>query len=206
MKFRMNSPEDRAKGRAFQYVIDVLLSGTERDFEELSKSVDGFPTGKDSFIGRSWICHAVDCGSISAVRWMLDQGVSLDIHDGEGYSLLHCAIERTLPDKYEILELLLKHRAPVNEHGFNDWTPAHLAAARQDIEALKILIRYGADMHERTRIDHYATPLEEAKVLKRQKSIEFLEGLGYSGEPKTFSNKIGGHFFEPIIKKRKKKR
>ena len=52
-----------------------------------------------------------------------------------------------------------------------------MAAAREDIEALKILIKHGADLTVRTNIDDYATPLEEAQILGRTKSVDFLRGI-----------------------------
>ena len=50
-----------------------------------------------------------------------------------------------------------------------------LAAARDDVEALRILVRHGADLSIRTDIDNYATPLEEARHLGKLKAVEFLE-------------------------------
>jgi ankyrin repeat protein len=81
-------------------------------------------------------------------------------------------------DRHEVLEALLAAGAPGNAHGINDWTPAHMAAVREDIEALRILIKHGADLTIRTRIDDYATVLEEAQILERTKSVEYLLRLG----------------------------
>jgi ankyrin repeat protein len=50
-----------------------------------------------------------------------------------------------------------------------------MAAVREDIEALRLLVRYGADLTIRTRIDEYATPLEEARILGKQHAVKFLE-------------------------------
>jgi ankyrin repeat protein len=52
-----------------------------------------------------------------------------------------------------------------------------MAAVREDIEALKILVSNGADLTIRTEIDEYATPLEEAKILKKKKSVEYLQNV-----------------------------
>ena len=40
-----------------------------------------------------------------------------------------------------------------------------MAAARDDVEALRILAAHGADLTIRTDIDDYATPLEETRML-----------------------------------------
>ena len=64
-----------------------------------------------------------------------------------------------------------------NIKGLNDWTPAHLAAARDDAEALRMLVRHGADLSIRTESDEYATPLEEARHLGKPNAVRYLESL-----------------------------
>lgn len=160
----------------YDYVLGILAAGNQTEFAELEKLVDGFPNGVDDFIGRRWITNAIDCGSLASIKWLLSRGVELSFRDEEGYTVLHSALERAKPDRDEILRLLLQHGADVNAHGINDWTPAHMAAIREDIEALKLLIQFGADLSIRTRIDDYATPLEEARKLKKTNAVQFLEG------------------------------
>jgi ankyrin repeat protein len=153
----------------------VLKGEDESKFRELEQLIDGFPNGVDGFVGRRWIINAIDCGSKTAVLWMLSRKVDLSFRDEEGYTVLHAAIERSSADRYEVLDLLLRNGAPVNAHGINDWTPAHMAAVREDIDALEVLMRFGADLSIRTRIDDYATPLEEARHLGKTRAVEFLE-------------------------------
>ena len=52
-----------------------------------------------------------------------------------------------------------------------------MAAARDDVEALRILVRYGADLSIRTDIDDYATPLEEARNLGKVNAATYLESV-----------------------------
>src|SRR5207249_4411232 len=120
-------------------------SATVPDLEELARRVERFPEGVDSCVGRYWIINAIDRGSRVAVEWMLSRGVDLSFRDEEGVTVLHAAIDRRFPDKYEILDLLLRHGAPVNARGIYEMTPAHLAAGRDDMEALRVLVRHGAD-------------------------------------------------------------
>ncbi|MGB8370149.1 MAG: ankyrin repeat domain-containing protein [Limisphaerales bacterium] len=139
-----------------------LMAGDINTLEKLSQLIDDFPTGKDDFIQRYWITNAIDCGNLEGVRWMLEKKASVIFRDDEGYTVLHSAIDREKPDKYEMMQVLIDAGADVNAHGINDWTPAHMAAARNDVQALKLLHEAGADFTIRTRIDIYATPLEEA--------------------------------------------
>ncbi len=67
------------------------------------------------------------------------------------------------------------------------WSPSvadlssHLIAisayAREDIEALTLLLAHGADLTVKTNTDHYATLLEEAHILKKQKSVTYLQSI-----------------------------
>jgi ankyrin repeat protein len=161
----------------YDRAIDILANGTEEELEAFACENLAFPDGVDGFIHRRWITNAIDCGSKRAVEWMLRRGVDLSFRDDEGFTVLHSAIDRAGDAKYDILEALLKAGAPVNAHGIEDWTPAHMAAARGDVAALKLLIEYGADLTIRTRIDHYATPLGEARSLGVTSTARFLEEL-----------------------------
>ena len=160
--------------KEYLYLIDLLAQGNIELLEEAEKVIESFPTGIDNYLQRHWITNAIDCGSLASVKWVLSRSVDLNFRDDEGYTPLLSALERERPEKYEILQLLIDSGAPLNKKGVNDWTPLHMAAAREDIEALKLLIKNGADLSIRTEIDDYATPLEEAKILKKQKSVEYL--------------------------------
>lgn len=170
----------REASRIYHSACGILRSGTGEDLESLALNVQGFPGGIDPYMEEPWIIHAIDDGSLHAIKWILSKGVDLTLRDGEGYTAVHCVIESRRSDKYEILALLLQNRAPVNARGLNDWTPAHLAAARDDVEALRILVAHGADLSICTR-EAYSpthetlTPLEEARELNAQRAIEFLE-------------------------------
>ena len=163
--------------RDYERVAHVLKSGNDDDLDALRDELEGFPHGVDAFLGRRWITHAIHLGSQAAIRWMLSHGVDLAFRDEEGYTPLHSAMERRDVDRHEVIELLLRAGAAVNLKGVNDWTPAHMAAARDDVEALKLLVRHGADLTIRTDIDDYATPLEEARLLGKREAARYLETL-----------------------------
>lgn len=158
-----------------RHLIDLLKNGDISKLEEASAVIDVFPNGEDSLVHRSWLINAIDCGTLEVVKWVIDKGVDLSVRDEEGYTPLLRAIERDQPEKYEVMKLLIERGADINQHGINDWTPLHMAAVREDIQALELLVNNGADLNEKTNIDHYATPLEEAIHLGCLKSVEFLE-------------------------------
>lgn len=68
----------------------------------------------------------------------------------------------------------------MNEIGIHGYAPAHHAAVRNDVEALKILYEKGADFSLRTTVDDYATPLEEARPMTQwhaNEAIALLQSL-----------------------------
>jgi len=163
----------------YDSILKILEGGTIEQFQELAGLVAAFPDGIDDCLQRRWIINAIDCGSMLSIAWMLSRKVDLEFCDDEGYTPLLSALECRRPeDRYEVLELLLKHGAPTDVHGINDWTPAHMAAVRNDVRALAMLLAYGANLDIRTRIDSYATPLEEARLHQgTNDAVRFLESL-----------------------------
>ena len=160
--------------KEYNYLINLLSTGDIELLEEAARIIDSFPSGVDDFIQCHWITNAINYGSLESVVWVLSKDVDLTFRDDEGYTPILSAIDREKSDKYEIIKLLIDHGAPINMKGNNDWTPLHMAAVREDIESLRILVRNGADLTIRTEIDDYATPLEEAMYLNKQRSVEFL--------------------------------
>jgi uncharacterized protein len=157
----------------YEYIADILRRGRRQELAELALLEDSFPHGNDGW--HAWIMVAISLGAYASVRWMLDQGVNLHFCESDGYTVLLNALEHNPPLRYELLTLLLAHDAPVNLQGINDWTPLHMAAAREDLHAMELLLQAGADPTIRTRIDSYATPLEEARILKCWNAVAFLE-------------------------------
>jgi ankyrin repeat protein len=159
----------------YRDIFEVLKSGDIDEWEKLAQELQDFPEGVDDLVHRRWIINAIDSGSSACVHWMIKRGVDLGFRDEEGYTPLHAAIESSKDNKYELLQLLLSAAAPVNLKGINDWTPAHMAAARDDVKALRLLVHFGADLSIRTEIDEYATPLEEAQNLGMSNAAAYLE-------------------------------
>ena len=101
-----------AEYRAYEYAMGVLASNEQEEFEQLSSLVDTFPHGVDELSGRPWIHNAIECGSLEAVRWIIDEKVDLGIRDEDGRTALQAAVRRDLPHRDEILELLRRAGAP----------------------------------------------------------------------------------------------
>ena len=113
----------------------------------------------------------------ACIRTLLELGADPNYADHAGFPSLIAALSTDRADRYQIIELLLAHGADIQEHGINDWTPLHYAAATDDLEGIELLLRHGADPSARTRIDDCATPLEEAEILGRVEAVRLLRKL-----------------------------
>jgi len=165
---------------SYQRLMEAIRTGDLESLETWRQIAPPFPCGRDDFHHRDWLINAIDCGSHEVVSWMLSHGASARIEVNDGYTPLLSAIERKREDRHRVMEILIDAGADVDEKGIHGYTPAHMAAARNDVEALKILHARGADFSIRTEIDDHATPLEEAKELyadRAAEAIRYLEGL-----------------------------
>jgi len=126
-------------------------------------------------VGEIILEYAIYHSPLSFIRTLLELGADPNYGDHAGFPSFIAALSSPdRPDMYEILALLLSFGADIQQRGHNDYTPLHYAACLQDIRAMELLLAHGADLNARTRIDDYATPLEEVEILGREQSIAFL--------------------------------
>jgi ankyrin repeat protein len=123
--------------------------------------------------------YAIYHSPLAFIRELLELGADPNYGDHAGFRSLIAALSAAdRADMYQILELLLSFGADVQQRGHNDYTPLHYAAAMEDMRAMELLLAHGADLEARTRIDDYATPLEETEILGREKAAAFLRKAG----------------------------
>ena len=165
-------------GDEYEQIMALIIAGDIDKLAEIARTVEGFPKGTDRFLGRHWITNAIDCGTASAVKWMIERDAPVNYREDEGETALLAVIDRKGPDKYEIMQMLIDAGADINAKGYMDFAPAHRAASRNDVQALRILHNAGADFSIRTNIDIYATPLEEAEFMDRSpEAAAYLKSL-----------------------------
>lgn len=115
--------------------------------------------------GPHYLLLAIYHGPLTLVEALLAAGADPNRPVIDGFPALFAAIDRPAPDQIAVLAALLAAGADVQQRGVNDYTALHYAACRDAPALVQLLLAHGADLTARTRIDHYATPLEEAERL-----------------------------------------
>jgi ankyrin repeat protein len=102
-------------------------------------------------------------GRQAAVEWLLEQGVTVTIHEAAA-----------LGDDETINYMLSLEPSLLMQYSFDGWTPLHLAAFFGGYEAAKLLIERGADVNAQTTNPLSNMPIHAAAAGNRTAMIELL--------------------------------
>jgi ankyrin repeat protein len=102
-----------------------------------------------SIHGRTALHQAASQGAIQVIELLLARKANVNASDNHGYTPLHGAVSYGKnATRKAVVEVLLKGGANVNAKTSRDGeTPIHKAIAGHDIEIVKLLIEYGADVN-----------------------------------------------------------
>ena len=128
-------------------------------------------------IGEIALEYAVYHSSFAFIHTLLDLGADANYGDHAGFPSLIAALSTDRDDRLDIVELLISYGADIQQYGHNGYTPLHWAAAGDDVPAIELLMRLGADPAARTLVDDYFTPEEEARLLNCQLAVKALREL-----------------------------
>lgn len=151
-------------------LASAMRAGDIAALDRIGRDRPGLATDAEAFLDAVATCPA------ATVRWFLANGADPDPPVDDGFPALHLAIDRQGADRAEVAALLLDHGAAVNARGANDWTVLHRAASvlPPPLDLIALLLDRGADRTLRTRIDDRATAEEEARLLGRTVSADFI--------------------------------
>lgn len=119
--------------------------------------------------------------NLPLVELLLENGADPNVPADDGYSCLLFAIDSDSPESIAITDILVRSGADIHETGTNGWTPLHMAAARGYVEKAQLLIRAGARVNQRKRIDAAETPLMEAAFSGQPGTVRLL--LKHGADP-----------------------
>ena len=159
---------------------EVILTAYQRgDLQALRRLLGKPPSFPDReqprHLGGGTVLElAIYHSPLAFIRELLELGADANYPDHAGFPSLIAALSADREDGLELLELLLAHGADIQQRGVNDYTPLHYAANLEHLPAMALLIQHGADLNARTRIDDYATPLEEMENPGRTAAAAFL--------------------------------
>ncbi len=169
--------------------FDAISQG---DLASLRKLVDADPdlvSFCDSF-GDTLLLTAIDEEQVEIVRFLIAEGADPDVAVNDGYTCLLTAVESDTEESLEIVRLLIAAGASTRVAGTSGWTPLHMAAARGQLDKVRLLLDVGADVNQRTEIDGGNTPLMEAASQGHAKVVRLL--LEAAAET-MIRNDITGH-------------
>jgi ankyrin repeat protein len=122
------------------------------------------------------LVSAINLSPLRFVRRLLELGADPNYEARDGFPSLMAAIDAPRSDVTRLLALLLRHGARTDQRGVNDWTPLHFAVARRNLEAVRLFLAHGADLHARTRIDDCSTPREDAEAAGFIEAVQAMAG------------------------------
>ncbi len=167
-------------------ILSAIKRGDLRLLDLKKQNEHEFPKGVcPEYLDRRWAEIIISEGDVKSVEWLIfklgrDEVSNYSARKGTAdLPLVHAALSRDDAHKYDVLVIVLNAGGDPNARGLNDYTPGHQAVIDNDCDALEILSKFGADFELKTRIDEYATPLEEAKIIVQENdAIHLLESWG----------------------------
>ncbi|XP_076300828.1 uncharacterized protein LOC143219007 isoform X2 [Lasioglossum baleicum] len=113
--------------------------------------------------------YAVKYDDFGEVQGLINQGVSVNVKNSDGQTLLQYAVSN---GKLKVVKYLAEKGADVNERNVSGDAPLHDAVRMGNLEVLKCLVEKGADVNVK---DNYRlTPLHYAVVYNRLEILKYL--------------------------------
>ncbi|AVP87857.1 hypothetical protein phytr_9290 [Candidatus Phycorickettsia trachydisci] len=117
------------------------------------------------------LAQAICYDNIEVVKWLLDNGVSPNAKDEDGYTMIQLAFWKG--NSLEIVELLIDKGADINAPNVDGYTPLDGAALTHNIPIIELMIEYGAAITQHS-ISHVIYSNVQNETIKSQALLLML--------------------------------
>lgn len=138
------------------HLVEMLLTENKTYWLELLKDLDKtYPDIFPSIVRNTSqtadiIANMVANGDVEGVQFLVDKGFSIHAIDAEKKTPLHVAANKLIANT-ELIDYLIQSGLDVNQPDINGSTPLFYAVAKGNIEAVRHLIKCGADVHHKNK-------------------------------------------------------
>ena len=166
-----------ARLAAHGVALDLFEAAALGDEARIAAALDADPEAIEAFSGDGWTAlHlAAAFGSAGAVALLLKRGARVDAvsNNPQRNQPLHAAL--SLGKDSVIIQTLLAHGADANAAQVGGFTPIFSAAAANREDLVELLIKHGANPHQRN--DQGKSPAEYARERDHAELASRLEAL-----------------------------
>lgn len=138
------------------HILDLQSACIEGDLNRTKQIIEsGFNINEILDEGKTAVCWSVSNGHNDLTRYLIEAGADTNFQEeDEGESVLIFAIQDLEGENMvSMIKLLLENGALVDKPDFLGWTPLIHATSYNSIEAVEILLSYGADPNFRASDD-----------------------------------------------------
>ncbi|KAF0696816.1 Aste57867_12478 [Aphanomyces stellatus] len=180
-----NSPLHEACFRKNPDMVRLLLRFKDQHADDLLHTKDkkapnwNMIDAKNQF-GNAPLHAAAMAGSVATVQVMLDNGASVESINNQHSTPLHHACY-CVSDNTDVVEALIHAKSDVNALDKNGSTPLSVAARKNQVGAIRLLLKAGADPAIKDNV--HRTPYTSAVLRGHAAAAEQLKGLAPEEEP-----------------------
>lgn len=159
--------------------IDMLLyqAGIKGDFDDVKRyvamgaDINTLDKNGNTIINSIMIMKNVNMDITNCFRYLLIKGAETDKRNEEGYTPLLNHLRSGLFNE-QLLDILLKYKADINQTDYDGKSPLHYAVTSGDIKRVKYIVEHGSNVNVKDRDG--ITPLHIATVDKNYDIVSYL--------------------------------
>lgn len=159
--------------------IDILLykAGISGDFDDVKRyvamgaDINTSDKNGNTIINSIMGMKSVNMDITNCFRYLLIKGAETDKRNEEGYTPVINHLKNELFNE-QLLDILLKYKADINQTDYDGKTPLHYAVSSGDLKRVKYFVEHGSNVNVKDRDG--ITPLHIATIDKNYDIISYL--------------------------------